>query len=151
MGYFMRYISNESANIDFGVLNEALQSIDRSYEIRMNSFGDLGELYFSGRLYANVEIDAPDDEIFEDDILSFIEMVGTPSTSQEQSVVEILQSAQLMVTIESFWEGNDPEPTLEKIDPLWDWLFTRLQGVLQVDNEGFYGADGLLVERKFMI
>ena len=50
-----------------------------------------------------------------------------------------------------FWEGTDSEATFALFDALWDWLFANRRGILQADSEGFYNADGLLVERKFMI
>lgn len=42
-------------------------------------------------------------------------------------------------------EEGDIEAALEPLDALWDLLFDVYGGVLQIDGEGLYGEEGLLV------
>ena len=35
---------------------------------------------------------------------------------------------------------------LQRLQPLWDWLFLFRSGVLHADGEGYYDADDLIVE-----
>lgn len=37
------------------------------------------------------------------------------------------------------------ERSLEPLDALWDLLFDRFGGLLQIDGEGLYGEEGLLI------
>ncbi|MFT7521300.1 MAG: hypothetical protein ACI9MC_003451 [Kiritimatiellia bacterium] len=39
----------------------------------------------------------------------------------------------------------DVEQALEPLNALWEYLFEEHGGLLQIDHEGFYGEEGLLV------
>ncbi len=151
MGYFMRYIATDERPVTFDTLREVLTAIDAKYTLRPTDLDELVEVMYDGQLYGQVEIDSPEDELFEDDISAFTEMLGEPKTDAEQTVAAALAAATQIVAVEMFWEGTDGEATFSKFDPLWDWLFVNRSGILQADTEGFYNVDGLLVERKFMI
>ncbi|MCA0456822.1 MAG: hypothetical protein LCI00_22810 [Chloroflexi bacterium] len=151
MGYFMRYISTDARPVTFATLDEVLAAIDTKYTLRATDLDELVEVLHDGQLYGQVEIDSPEDELFEDDISAFTEMLGEPKTDAERTVAAALVAAQQIVAVEMFWEGSDGEMTFSKFDPLWDWLFANRTGILQADTEGFYNTEGLLVERKFMI
>lgn len=151
MGYFMRYISTDARPVTFATLDEVLAAVDTKYALRATDLDELVEVLYDGQLYGQVEIDSPEDELFEDDISAFTEMLGEPKTDGERTVAAALAAAQQIVAVEMFWEGTDGEATFSKFDPLWDWLFANRTGILQADTEGFYSTEGLLVERKFMI
>lgn len=151
MGYFMRFISEDASLLDFESLADVLRGLDARYILRPTDLNDLVEVLYDGQLYGQVEINPRGDELFDDDISAFLEMLGSPSTAGEQQVAQTLSAATQIIAVEMFWQGTNPEPTFEKFDPLWDWLFANRRGILQADTEGFYGAHGLLVERKFMI
>ena len=151
MGYYMRYIAADERPLNLGLIGETLRSIDPRYVLRATDLDELVEVLYDGTLYGQIEINAPGDELFEDDISAFMEMVGTATTQEERLVTATLTAATQIVAVEMFWEGTASEGTFAKFDPLWDWLFANRRGILQADTEGFYSADGLLVERKFMI
>lgn len=151
MGYFMRFILGDPRTLDFATIGEVLTSIDPRYVMRPTDLDDLVEVVYDGTLYGQIEIDSHGDELFEDDISAFTEMLGPATTHEEIVVANALKAATQIVAVEMFWEGTNGEATFEKFDPLWDWLFANRQGILQADTEGFYNAEGLLVERKFMI
>jgi hypothetical protein len=151
MGYFMRFISGDARLLDLEAVGAILREVDPQYVMRPTDLDDLVEVVYDGQLYGQIEIDQQGDELFEDDISAFLEMLGTPATSQEQMVADALTTATQIIAVEMFWEGTASEATFEKFDPLWAWLFANRRGILQADTEGFYGAEGLLVERKFMI
>jgi hypothetical protein len=66
-------------------------------------------------------------------------------------VREVLANVKAMVVVEAFWQGEESEATLAKLDPLWDWLFAHYNGLSQADNEGFYDQSGLILERSFTL
>ena len=43
-------------------------------------------------------------------------------------------------------QGREPEETLAKLDPLWQWLLANREGLLQAEGEGYYGATGLILQ-----
>jgi hypothetical protein len=54
----------------------------------------------------------------------------------------------VLVVLKVLWEDRDTETTLQRIRPLWDWLLAHRTGLLQVDDEGYYGPGGLVLEVK---
>ncbi len=151
MGYFMRFISGDPRMLDMKAIGDVLTEIDPHYLMQPTDLEDLIEVYYDGALYGQIEIDTRGEEMFTDDISAFTEMLGQPTTPQEIIVADSLKAATQIIAVEMFWEGTNGETTFEKFDPLWDWLFINRKGILQADTEGFYNAEGLLVERKFMI
>lgn len=151
MGYYMRYIAADERPLSLAAISEALSLINPRYLMRPTDLDDLVEVLYDNNLYGQIEINRPGDELFEDDISAFIEMIGEASTSEERLVMMTLTAATQIIAVEMFWQGTDSEATFALFDPLWDWLFANRRGILQADTEGFYNAEGLLVERKFMI
>ena len=151
MGYYMRYIVADEKPLTLESLSEVFKAIDSRYVMRATDLDELVEVVYEGKLYGQIEINAPGDELFEDDISAFIEMLGAPTSQEEHLVTATLSAATEIIAVEMFWEGTASEATFALFDPLWDWLFANRRGILQADTEGFYSADGLLVERKFMI
>jgi hypothetical protein len=151
MGYFMRFILTDPRTLDMKAIGDVLTAVDPHYVMRPTDLDDLVEVLYDDTLYGQIEIDNHGDELFEDDISAFTEMLGEAKTPGETTVADALKTATQIIAVEMFWEGTNGEATFEKFDPLWDWLFANRKGVLQADTEGFYSAEGLLVERKFMI
>jgi hypothetical protein len=151
MGYLMRYIITDEKPITLSDVEAALQQIDPAYTIANIEVGDLGDLLLGTQRLAIIEINRPDDDIFVDDLAEFVDLVGTGDLPAEVRVREVLAAARALVVIEAFWEGEDAESTLAKIDPLWDWLFANFAGLSQADSEGFYDQSGLILERNFTL
>ncbi len=151
MGYYMRFISADERPLSLAIIGQALNAIDSRYVMRPTDLDELVEVVYDSKLYGQIEINTPGDELFEDDISAFMEMLGTATTQEECLVTTTLAAATQIIAVEMFWEGTNSEATFALFDPLWDWLFANRRGILQADSEGFYSTDGLLVERKFMI
>lgn len=117
----------------------------------MFEFEQIAEVYYDSILIGQIEINHAGEDIFEDDIASFRDMIGEGKSDEERSALTVLDNARYMIVAEVLWKGINAETTLEKFDPLWAWLFANRIGILQADNEGFYDANGLIVERNFML
>lgn len=143
----MRFFVTDDHVVSLSDIEDVLQEIDPEYALRNVEFDSMAALYYADTLLANIEINMPEDDIFQDDIAEFLDLVG----EGESRVRDVLNTARMMVVVEAFWKGTNPEPVLTKIDPLWDWLFTTHSGLSQADNEGFYDAGGLILERNFTL
>ncbi|MBI5668962.1 MAG: hypothetical protein HZC41_13235 [Chloroflexi bacterium] len=151
MGYTMRYITTDEREITLVMIEAALRQIDTAYAITNTDVPTIGDLMHGDTRLGIVEINRPGDDIFDDDLAEFQDMVGAGDTLEQQRVRDVLHSAQTMVAVEAFWPGTDAEPVLAKLDVLWDWLFAHYPGLLQADSEGFYDGDTLILERRFML
>lgn len=151
MGYYLRYITTNQQAITLPVIAAALQALDPAYTLAGDQVDDIADLLHGETFCGVLEINRPGDDIFEDDLREFRDMVGTGETEAERRVLAVLANAQAMVAVEAIWQGTDSESALGRLDPLWDWLFAHHTGLLQADNEGFYDADDLILERNFML
>jgi len=151
MGYLMRYISTDKREITLPLIERALRQIDSAYAIANVEIDDLGDLMYGDTHFAIIEINRPGDDMFEDDLAEFRDLVGQGAGLSEARVREVLDNARALMVVEAFWQGDDAESTLAKIDPLWDWLFANYEGLSQADNEGFYDRSGLILERNFTL
>ncbi|MCB9451219.1 MAG: hypothetical protein H6672_07250 [Anaerolineaceae bacterium] len=148
MGYFMRYITTSEAAITLPIIASALTP---AYTLHYEQVDDIADLLLGETFCGTLEINRAGEDIFEDDRHEFREMVGDGATEAERRVLAVLENACAIIAAEVFWEDTDSEAVLARIDPLWNWLFAHYPGLLQADNEGFYDASGLIVERNFML
>jgi hypothetical protein len=151
MGYTMRYITPKGQEITLMLIETALQKMDAVYSITNTDVPDIGDLIYGEMQLGIIEINRPGDDIFEDDLAEFRDLVGKADTAAQQRVLDVLDQAQAMVVVEAQWQGTNAEPVLSRLDLLWDWLFAHYPGLLQADNEGFYEGDDLILERRFTL
>jgi hypothetical protein len=151
MGYLMRYITTDEHKITLPLIETALKQIDPAYAITNTEVDDLGDLVYGDMYCAIIEINHPGEEMFEDDLAEFKDIIGEGSSPKEQRVLQTLNNAKGLVVIEAYWQGSNSEATLARIDPLWNWLFANYAGISQADNEGFYDVGGLILERNFTL
>ena len=76
-------------------------------------------------------------------MLSFLE----ESEGKNREAVEcVLKNARRIVSVRVLVQDRESEETLAGIQPLWNWLFATRGGLLQADGEGYYDANGLILE-----
>ncbi len=150
MGYLMRFISTDERPITLAMVEVALKQVDKAYAITNVEINDMGDFLHGDVRCAVIEINRPGDDIFDDDIEAFQQMMRGDSIV-ERRIIDVLGNAKSMIVVEAFWEGLSAEPVLEKIDPLWHWLFENYAGLSQADGEGFYDRSGLILERKYTL
>lgn len=151
MGYTMRYITTEDRDLTLALIESALREMDAAYAVTNTDLPDLGDLMYGETKLGILEINRPGEDIFEDDLAEFRDLVGKGDSAEQQHVRDVLDRSQAMVVVEAIWQGTDAEPVLSKLDLLWDWLFAHYPGLLQADNEGFYEGDKLILERRFTL
>lgn len=151
MGYIMRYITGAARAVSLADIETALRQSDAAYAIVNTDIDDMGDLMYGDRRLGIIEINRPGEDIFEDDIAEFRDLVGGQDTPEQRRVLETLDHAQAIIAVEAIWPGAQAEPTLSRLDPLWDWLFATYPGLLQADNEGFYEGDELVLARRFTL
>lgn len=140
MSYFMRYISADTAPITVADLQQALQVVNPQYRIVDNV------LHLGDDVFGDIEINHPDDELFQDEIAELREAVDDVRGKGKQAVLDVLEHATTIVAVQVLYQARDVETTLQAIDPLWTWLFAHRQGFLQVDGEGYYSQTKLLLK-----
>jgi hypothetical protein len=151
MGYYMRYFMTDGREITLPIVEAALRSVDPAYQVVVSDWDDFGDLLYADLKIAVIEINRPDDEIFQDDVAEFQDVVGNGDNPVEQRVRDVLAATRAIIAVEALWEDTNSETTLVRIDPLWDWLYANRDGLSQADGEGFYDRSGLILERHFTL
>ena len=140
MGYCMRYIVTDDQPLSLDDVEGALKSVDPAYAITD------GELYNGADLSGEIEINVRGDEICDEKLVELEEFAEDAEGESSQQVMVSLRNAKAVLAVRVLWQGRDAEPTLEKLDPAWDWLLSDRQGLMQADGEGYYDASGLILE-----
>ncbi len=135
-------------------IRTALRRHDRLYELDIPTAANPrhGVLRYTGVVHAEIDLSVPGDGTFDDEIAEMLASVaairGRTKAHAKGLVEETLRTAKQTVVVCVRFGAKELENTLERIDPLWDWLFDRGSGLLQADGEGFYDEDGLILAVK---
>lgn len=147
MGYYMRFISVDERKLTLKELESALKKYDSNYKIDRDKDDDIeGLLMCSDGIYGQLEVNEKGDGTFEDEIEMLTERVENANGEDKQRVLDILMAAKSLLFVRMLNQERDDEETLEKIDPVWDWLLKNYQGLMHADYEGYYDASGLILE-----
>ncbi len=146
MGYYMQFIVTDDTEVSLAILERALQEKDPVYSVlerHENDSGEYGELRWEGDLYGVLEINRRSIAKEIDGLKEELREVGG---ERSQYVLQALNDCKAVVVVQVLWQGRDTESTLEKIDPIWEWLFANCSGLLHVDAEGYYDRTDLILD-----
>ncbi|MFG6094162.1 hypothetical protein SPB21_02880 [Leptothoe sp. ISB3NOV94-8A] len=147
MGYYMRYIVNEDKEISLGMIETALRRKDPNYSLANQApTQEYAELLLGTDVYGALAINRRGSELMDEELEELLEDIDNEEVGDRQRVQHLLQNAHFTVILQVLWQGRGLEATLEKIDPLWEWLFEQYQGLLQADGEGYYDINGQILE-----
>jgi len=148
MGYYMRFIVTDDKEISLSKINSGLKKIDAAYSIEFdNDVDDAGDLTYNGDIYGALEINRPSDGLFDEEIDELNEFLEDSEDERKSEVLQVLNDAKVIVALQVLQQGRTTdEETLVKIDLLWEWLFANYKGMMQADAEGYYDAQGLVIE-----
>jgi hypothetical protein len=148
MGYFMRFIVTDEKKVSLTELESALKESNENYRIESDEGDDTyGELMSGEDIYGQIEINIPDDGLFDEEIGELIEFLEDAEGENKTIVLETLNNARSIFCIQVLNQGrSSDEDTLSKIDPIWKWFFRNRKGLMQADAEGYYDALGLILE-----
>jgi hypothetical protein len=142
MSYFMRYILTEDV-IDLAALEQALHEIDPLFSIHIDqSEPNSGDLYYGEAVYGEIAINQPGETVFDEDMAELREILEPIEDVLKPGVLRVLDAADAMIAL-LVLEAGHSNP--EKLDVLWDYCFDHYPGVLQVDDEGYYNRDQLIL------
>jgi hypothetical protein len=139
MSYYMRYIATDEKDISLPEIEQALQAVDSRYSVRD------GDLKYGDDLYGQIEVNRPGDGIFDEEVEELKAELEDTKGKGKKKVETALQNAKAIIAVQVLWQDRETEETLQKIDPLWEWLFANRQGLLQADGEGYYDTSGLIL------
>jgi hypothetical protein len=139
MGDFIRFILTKPHDLSLESIENGLKATDPEFAILVNQASpSSGDILLGGELYGELELNLPSDQVFTEDIEDLLEQLTDIPDGEKAAVVQALAAATGMIAFGLAEYGHD---NYRRIDPFWDWLFERYEGVLQIDEEGYYSRD----------
>ena len=143
MSYYMRFVLTDGAPPALAEIEAALQAADAAFSILRDSASDEGgDLYYDADLYGEIEVNQRGDQLCDEDLEEFSEELNKHDDPNRMIVLNVLEQAAGMVVLHVLRAGHENPANLNL---LWDWLFATRQGLLQVDEEGFFDHDRRIV------
>jgi sugar/nucleoside kinase (ribokinase family) len=136
----MRYVTTAEEDVSLARLGRVLQDIDPAYSITSD-----GDLMHGDGLYAQLEVNCAGEGIFREEMPELVESAEDAQGPGREAVLRVLRNARAVIAIQVLWQGREAEATLQRIEPLCDWLLANRKGLLQVDGEGYYDGSGLIL------
>ncbi len=150
MGYYIRFVFDE-ARPTLKQLGEMLGSIDAAYAVTESEAqaddppgAQYANITLGDELIGALELRDVLDPSGDEDIQGLIEEVE--DIDEDDAVTSTLWNACALLSVQVLWEGDDHAESLRKLNPLWSLLLGTYSGIVQADDEGYYGADGPLLE-----
>ncbi|MDL1901130.1 hypothetical protein FBR02_10215 [Anaerolineae bacterium CFX9] len=145
MGDYFRFFLN-----DLPPAFERLEAGFRSFNPRFRLVvdlvaGNVADLILRDDVYAEIEINSADGELYQEDVADLRSQLEDPPPDTAEAVrrvIERLDSARSMIALRLTDFGS---VDYAAIDPIWDWLFARYDGMLEIDDEGYYTREGELL------
>jgi hypothetical protein len=144
MGHHLRFLVTDAEPVDLTDLGAALRTAGRAYKSQFDESS--GTVSRSGALFATFEVSTPEDGQFEETLGVLEEAAADGSGRGEAKVADALATAQAIVTVHVLEATSGSDPALAVLEPVWEWLFTNHDGLMQSDGEGYFDRRGLIFE-----
>jgi hypothetical protein len=152
MGYYMQFFNQSADSVDFQTLHRSLKELHSSYCIKgvKKEASEYGELYLGEELLGEIEINRPGDGLFDEEKAEFQSLLNPEDTAERcknalSDVQALLNQVREVIAVCVLWQGRENGPTMDMIDPLWQWLSGYREGLLLADGEGFYNENELIL------
>lgn len=143
MSLYMRFIFGDGPAPGLGEIGEALRTHDPAFELLIDPLEPVyADLLYDGELYAELETNAPGDDLFDEDIEELAVELGKQDDPNAAIPLVLLRRARGMLALHVLRAGH---ADFERLEPLFEWLFTARDGLLQIDQEGFFNREGRVV------
>lgn len=144
MTLHMRFLITDPGTVDLAELAKSLRATNRRYQCEFQARG--GTVTLGGDKVAAIEIYTPKDGTFDDELAELEEIASEGSGAGEAKVADTLATVQTIFAAELPGKAKGRDGSREALEPVWEWLFSNRQGLLQVDSEGYYDDEGLIFE-----
>ena len=131
VGQSMRFFADAAVPLD--AIKKGLSGQDPSFKI------DGGELSRGGQLLAEIELNRPGSDLFDDEIAGTVNKLQYAG-GQAQMVIQRVRSTQVVLAVQML----DPN-AMELLGPFWSVLQGLSNGLWEIEGQGFYDQGQLIV------
>lgn len=145
MGEYWRYFYTDGV-IALSDLETGFRSLDARFALQPDAAADnIADLAYGDDIYAEIEINSPQGELFQDDVEMLREQLADAAPDDRGAVERIeaaFANARGLVALRPTDFGI---VYFDRIAPIWDWLMARWPGLLQIDDDGYYDRAGTVL------
>jgi hypothetical protein len=146
MSFFMRYVTRDDHRLTLERLEAGLHQSNRAYRLaRVRADDRCADLNWSDDRLGELCIYREQDVEFAKS-LALMRDRTTHSSGDLDTVIELLDEAKALVTLEVVWEDREAEITQELLDPLWTLLCSRWDGLLEIEGDGWHDPIGQILK-----
>src|SRR5262245_14801059 len=127
MGYYMRYISADARPLELSELARVLAEQNPAYDLRFEQ--NEGTLHYGETVIAQLEINLPGDGMFDEELAELREFAEDADGAALSPVPQVLRQAAGLLAVRVLWGTGESETTLQRLDPIWSWLFEHRRGL----------------------
>jgi hypothetical protein len=136
VGDFIRYIVTGTHDLTLAEIERGLKEVDSQFSVFVNNAAPTsGDVLYGSEVYGEIEVNRADDQMLREDVDELLEQLVELEDAGTVAVQQALDGATGMIVFQLSVAGYDD---YGKIDPFWDWMFDHYEGLLQVDEEGYY-------------
>lgn len=145
MGEYWRYFFTERS-LTLAEVGAAFAALDPRFTLSMDpAAGNVADLLYGDDVYAELELNTPHGDLYLEDVEALREQLADAGPDEAVAVARIegvFSTARGMLALRPTDFGV---VHFDRIAPIWDRLFDQSPGLLQVDDEAYYEADGVLL------
>ena len=114
-------------------------------DLWINGYEDAG-LYYDEEIYCNIDIyrnlnsrKGVNAGMIEDIRWGLLDdLKNTDENAVKNNIVRHIEKIKIIITVEVLWHGRDVREVLEKINPMFEWLFSNYEGLVWAEDDGYY-------------
>ena len=138
MGYYMRYLIEDKKIINLDRIQPGLKTVDPNYRFAdREDQNEYALLMLGEEILGELEINRRGSGVMDEELEELFDRIEDSVGPEAERVQRLLREVQAMVVVRVLHQARKSEETLERIDPLWEWLFREYRGLLQADSEGY--------------
>lgn len=145
MGEYWRFFVTDGPPT-FDDLRADFAALDSRYVLVIDAAaGNIADLMYGDDRYAEIELNTPHGDLFLDDVEALRDQLAD-APPEEAAVIARIEAvfarAHGMIALRLTDFGIVYQ---DRVTPIWDRVFRRHTGLLQVDDEAYYDADGVVL------
>ncbi|MBS1122312.1 MAG: hypothetical protein H6Q90_4540 [Deltaproteobacteria bacterium] len=137
VSYYMRYFADAPLALDS--IKAGLSAEDPRFKI------DGGEITRGTDLLAEIEINRPGSDLFDDELAKMSSQLQAVQSSAAGQVLSRVRTTQALLALQVVVQARTQEQTMELLGPLWTVLQSLANGLWHVDGQGFFDGGQLVV------
>jgi hypothetical protein len=146
MGHIMQFYTTDIQPISLPEVAAHLGQLGPRYTLELEDTHGL--LQHDGVPIACLAVNVQGDDSFEEDRIQLVLCIETARDPVNPGVVDVLKRSTGVLIAHVLLAGRDPQTARRLLQLLWTLLFRRAPGLLRIEDEGYFDAQGMVLSER---